>query len=63
MHIIVRLFEMNDTRSSSLQLQFLLKRSNLLHTVIAFAMDEGSNLIAMVITLYFIIDYETFENS
>jgi hypothetical protein len=41
-----------------IQLQFLLKRSSLLHKVIAFVTDEGSNLIAMVTILYSIIDYE-----
>jgi hypothetical protein len=36
----------------------LLKKFGMLHWVIAFVKDEGTNLVTMVITLHFIVDCE-----
>jgi hypothetical protein len=36
----------------------VLERFGLLHQVIAFGKDEGTNLITMATTLHFVIDYE-----
>ncbi len=58
MHIIVGLFEVNETtrHSMAIQLQVLLDKFGILHRVIAFVKYEGTNLSAMAITLHSIID-------
>jgi hypothetical protein len=38
-----------------------LERFGLLHWVITFVKDEDTNLVAIVTTLHFIIDYEPFQ--
>ncbi len=60
MHIIVGLFEVNETtkQSMDIQLQILLDRFSLLHRVIAFVKDESTNLSTMAIAFHSIIDYE-----
>jgi len=47
MHVIVGLFEMNETigQSKVVQLQFLLDKFGLLHQIIAFVKDEGMNFL------------------
>jgi uncharacterized membrane protein (DUF441 family) len=52
-HVILRLFEMHKTTSSTmaLQLQTLLEIFELTHHVIAFVKDKGVNLGSMAITL------------
>ncbi len=59
-HVIVRLFEMHETSSSTtaLQLQTLLENFELIHHVITFVKDEGINLGYMAITLQSIIECE-----
>jgi hypothetical protein len=59
MHIIARLFKMNETikQSMVIKLRFLLERFHLLHRVIAFVKDEGIDLIVMATTLHSIVDY------
>jgi len=62
-HVIVRLFEMHETTSSTmaLQLQTLLENFELIHHVIAFVKNEGVNLGSMTITLQLVIDCEPFK--
>ncbi len=59
-HVIVRLFEMHKTTSSTmaLQLQTLLEIFELIHHVISFMKVEGVNLGSMAITLQFVIDFK-----
>jgi hypothetical protein len=56
MHITMGLFEMNETikQSMATQLWYLLEKFGLLHLMIVFVKDEGSNLSVMVIVLHFI---------
>jgi hypothetical protein len=42
----------------TIQIQVLLDKFDLLHPIIAFVKDEGTNLSAMVATLYSIINCE-----
>jgi hypothetical protein len=60
MHFTMGLFEVNETTEQSLvaQVRFLLKKFGMLHWVITFVKDEGTNLITMAIALHFIIDCE-----
>ncbi len=60
MHIIMGLFEVNETtkQSMAVQLQVLLDKFGLLHQVIAFVKDESINVFTMVIALHSIIDCE-----
>jgi hypothetical protein len=60
MHVSMGLFEMNETSGHNMVIQFesLLSKFRLMHHVIAFVKDKGSNLTTMAIALCFIIDYE-----
>ncbi len=60
MHVTMGLFEVHETsrQSMAIQLQSLLEQYGLLHQVIAFVKDEGSNLIVMATTLHLIVDCE-----
>jgi hypothetical protein len=59
-HVIVGLFEVNKTtrRFIDVQFQSLLEKFGLLHWVIAFVKDEGTNMMIMKTTLHSIIDCE-----
>jgi len=50
MHVTMELFEVHETfkQSMAIQLQFLLEKYGLLHQIITFLKDEGSNLTIMV---------------
>jgi len=50
MHVTMELFEVHETfkQSMAIQLQTLLEKYGLLHQVITFLKDEGSNLTIMV---------------
>jgi len=58
MHVIVGLFEVNETTGSCMacQLQYLLDKFGLIHRVFVFVKDEGRKLASMAITLHSIID-------
>jgi hypothetical protein len=60
MHITMGLFEMNETikQSMATQLWYLLEKFGLLHWMIVFVKDEGTNLTIMRVVLHSIIDYE-----
>jgi hypothetical protein len=60
MHVIVELFEVNKTtrRFIDVQFQSLLEKFGLLHWVIAFVKNEGTNMTIMKTTLRSIIDCE-----
>ncbi len=60
MHIIMGLFEMNETikQSMATQFRYLLEKFGFLHWMMVFVKDEGTNLTIMVAILYSIIDYE-----
>jgi hypothetical protein len=47
MHVIVDLFEMNETSGWSMAI--LLSKFGLMHRVIAFVKDEGKNLTTMAL--------------
>jgi len=59
-HANVGLFEVHETISSAMVLQFqvLLKNFGLIHHVLAFVKDEGNKLRTMVVELQSIVDYE-----
>jgi len=61
MHIVMGLFEMNETikQSMVIQLRFLLEEFHLLHWVMAFVKDEGIDLIVMATTLHSNVDYKS----
>lgn len=58
MHVTTWLFELHETseQSMAIQLQSLLEKYGLLHQVIAFVKDEGSNLTIMATILQSIVD-------
>jgi hypothetical protein len=58
MHVIVGLFEVNETNGQSMgiQLESLLSKFGLVHRVITFEKDEGSNLTTLASALHSIID-------
>ncbi len=58
MHVIVGLFNIHQTTWFSMvdQLRNLLEKFDLMHYVIAFMKDRGSNLLLMTTTLHFIVD-------
>jgi uncharacterized membrane protein len=60
MHIIVSLFEMNETiwRSMVIQFEYLFLKFALMHYVIAYVKGKGNNLTSMVSMLCSIIDCE-----
>jgi hypothetical protein len=60
MHIRVGLFEVKETTGQihGYRTSTLLEWCGLLHQILAFVNDEGTNLITMVTTLHFIIDCE-----
>lgn len=60
MHVTTWLFELHETseQSMAIQLQSLLEKYGLLHQVIAFVKDEGSNLTIMATILQSIVDCE-----
>ncbi len=60
MHVIVGLFEVNETTMQfmAIQVQMLLDKIGLLHRVITFVKDEGTNMSTMVATMHSIINYE-----
>jgi hypothetical protein len=62
-HVIVNLFEVHETSDNAMALQFqsLLEKIGLIHWVITFVKDEGSNLGTTVTTLRSIIDCEPFK--
>jgi hypothetical protein len=59
-HATIGLFEVNETTNSCMawQLQSLLEKFGLIHWVIAFVKNEGSNLASMASTLCSIVDCE-----
>jgi len=60
MHIIVSLFEMNETIQQSMAMQFesLFLKFALMHYVITYVKGKGNNLTSMVSMLCSIIDCE-----
>jgi len=60
MHIIVSLFEMNETiwRSIVIQFESLFLKFALMHYVIAYVKGKGNNLTSMALMLCSIIDCE-----
>jgi hypothetical protein len=64
MHVILGMFEMNEMIGQSMvtQLQSLLEKFGLLHQVFDFIKIECINLVVMVTTLHFIIDYEPLKS-
>jgi len=56
-HFTIGLFEMDDTsgRSMVVQLESLFSKFGLMHLVIAFVKNKGSNFSTIAITLHFII--------
>jgi hypothetical protein len=59
-HATIGLFEVNETTGSCMaqQLQSLLEKFGLIHQVLAFVKNEGSNLASMATTLCSIVDCE-----
>jgi len=60
MHVIVSLFEMNETNGQSMviQLESLLSKFGLMHHLIAYVKEKGNNLTTTPSTLCSIIDFE-----
>jgi hypothetical protein len=60
MHIIVGLFEVKEIigQIHGYETSTLLERCGLLHQILAFVNDEGTNLTTMATTLHFIIGCE-----
>jgi len=60
MHVIMSLFETNETSGQNIAIQFesLFPKFGLIHCVIAFVKDEGNNLTTMASTLCSIIGFE-----
>jgi hypothetical protein len=60
MHVIVSLFEVNETNGQSMviQLESLLSKFGLIHHLIAYVKEKGNNLTTTTSTLCSIIDFE-----
>ncbi len=60
MHVIVGLFEVNETSEQNMVIQpkSLLSKFGSMHYVIAFVKDEAINLTTMASMLHSIIDFE-----
>jgi hypothetical protein len=63
MHVNVGLFEVHETTWFSMvdQLHTLLEKFDVMHYVIAFVKDQGSNLIFMTTTLHSIVDCQSLK--
>jgi hypothetical protein len=59
-HVIVSLFEVNETNGQSMviQLESLLSKFELMHHLIAYVKEKGNNLTTTTSTLCSIIDFE-----
>jgi len=60
MHVIMSLFETNETSRQNMAIQFesLFSKFGLMHCVIAFVKNKGNNLTIMAYALCYIIGFE-----
>jgi hypothetical protein len=60
MHVIMSLFETNETSRQNMAIQFesLFSKFGLMHCVIAFVKNKGNNLTTMAYALCYIIGLE-----